>query len=213
MNRTWSIRLLLAAAGITAAVILGVIILGGGSHNASKPTATPLDETDFNPPRPVNDFTLTSQTGQPLKLSDLRGKVVVIFFGYTNCPDECPTTMADYKRVKAALGQDAARVAFVFISVDGARDTPQRLSDYLGAFDSSFIGLTGDDAAIRTVAKDYGVFFQRDPAPANDPNYAVEHTLSSFVLNTKGQLQIVFPYNTAPDLMAQRLQAVLREGA
>jgi len=211
MNRTWIIRLGAGAAALVVVVILLVINFGSGGESA-QPSATPLPGTVYDPPQAVGDFTLTSQTGAPLHLSDLRGKAVVIFFGYTNCPDVCPTTLADFKRVKANLGGDASRVAFVFISVDGARDTPERLAAYVGAFDPDFIGLTGDDATIRTVAKDYGVFFQRVAASADDPNYLVDHTASSFVLDPEGRLALVMPYQADAQAMAQRIRAVLDRG-
>jgi protein SCO1/2 len=179
--------------------------LTGGQGN---PTATPLPGTLYDPPLQVSDFTLTSDTGQPFRLSDLRGKAVVLFFGYTHCTDVCPTTMADFKRVKTALGSDAARVAFVFISVDGARDTPDVLAAYVHAFDPQFIGLTGDEATVSAIAKDYGVFFQR--VDNGTPDYEVEHTSTTFVVDTEGRLRIVFPYQTDPAVMAQRIQALLR---
>jgi protein SCO1/2 len=164
----------------------------------------------LDPPKEVSDFTLTSDANAPFHLSDLRGKVAVLFFGYTHCPDVCPTTMADFKRVKADLGDDAARVVFVFISVDGARDTPDRLAAYVHAFDPDFIGLTGDDATIRAIAQDYGVFFQR--VNGDDPdNYMVDHTASSFAIGPEGKLRIVFSYQSDPAGMAQRIQSLLKK--
>lgn len=209
MNRLWVFRLSAAlAAGIVIVILLAINFGSGGE--SSTPSATPLPGTLYDPPQAVSDFTLTSQTGEPLHLSDLRGKAVVIFFGYTNCPDVCPTTLADFKRVKTHLGADVGRVTFVFISVDGARDTPERLAAYVGAFDPEFIGLMGDDATIRTIAKDYGVFFQQVAAAADNPNYLVDHTASSFVVDPQGRLALVFPYQADALGMAQRIRDVLR---
>jgi protein SCO1/2 len=185
-----------------------LLVACGSGGTAPGPTATPLPGTVLDPPKEVGDFTLTSDTGQPLSLSDLRGKAVLIFFGYTHCPDVCPTTLADFKRVKADLGRDAARVVFVFISVDGMRDTPERLATWVHAFDPDFIGLTGTDAEIHAVAQDYGVFFQRvDSGDAE--NYSVDHTASSFVVGPDGKLRIVFSYQSDPAGMAQRIRALL----
>jgi protein SCO1/2 len=196
---------LLALAAVFTLLVAACGSLTGGQAG---PTATPLPGTVYDPPLQVGDFTLTSNTGQPLSLSDLHGKAVVLFFGYTHCTDVCPTTMADFKRVKAALGGDADRVAFVFISVDGARDTPDVLAAYVHAFDPDFIGLTGDEQTVRAVAQDYGVFFQRVDSGTAD--YEVQHTSTSFVVDPEGRLRIVFPYQTDPAIMAQRIQALLR---
>jgi protein SCO1/2 len=199
----------------TGSVGLGVIVFAalimagcGSGGQSSGPTATPLPGTLLDPPKVVSDFTLTRDANQPFHLTDLRGKVAILFFGYTHCPDVCPTTMADFKRVKADLGDDAARVAFVFISVDGARDTPDRLAAYVHAFDPDFIGLMGDDATIRAIAQDYGVFFQRVNYD-NPDNYLVDHTAASFAVGPDGKLRIVFSYQSDPAGMAQRIRSLL----
>jgi protein SCO1/2 len=197
-------------------LVLLIVIVGltgcTRPDNSPAPTATPLPGTVLDPPREVRDFTLTSHTGEPLRLSDLRGKVVLMFFGYTHCPDVCPTTLAEFKRVKAELGDDASKVAFVFISVDGARDTPEQLAAYVSAFDPTFIGLTGEDVTIRTITKDYGVFFQRvNYDSAQEGNYLVDHTASSFVLDAEGRLSIIFPYQTDPAIMAGRIRRLVNQ--
>jgi protein SCO1/2 len=203
-RKTWSV-------GLGVIVCAALIMAGCGSGGQSSgPTATPLPGTLLDPPKTVSDFTLTSDANQPFHLSDLRGKVAILFFGYTHCPDVCPTTMADFKRVKADLGDDAARVAFVFISVDGARDTPDRLAAYVHAFDPDFIGLMGDDATIRAIAQDYGVFFQRVNYD-NPDNYLVDHTATSFAVGPEGKLRIVFSFQSDPAGMAQRIRSLLKK--
>jgi protein SCO1/2 len=203
LRKTWAV-------GLALVVFFGSIAAGcGSSSGSSGPTATPLPGTVLDPPKVVSDFTLTSDANQPFHLSDLRGKVAVLFFGYTHCPDVCPTTLADFKRVKAHLGDDADRVSFVFISVDGARDTPERLATYVHAFDPDFIGLTGDDATLRTIAQDYGVFFQRVNYD-NPDNYLVDHTASSFAVGPEGKLRVVFAYQSDPAGMAQRIRSLLK---
>jgi protein SCO1/2 len=203
-RKTWSV-------GLGVIVFAALIMAGCGSGGQSSgPTATPLPGTLLDQPKTVSDFTLTSDANQPFHLSDLRGKVAILFFGYTHCPDVCPTTMADFKRVKADLGDDAARVAFVFISVDGARDTPDRLAAYVHAFDPDFIGLMGDDATIRAIAQDYGVFFQRVNYD-NPDNYLVDHTATSFAVGPEGKLRIVFSFQSDPAGMAQRIRSLLKK--
>ncbi len=197
-------------AALAVLLVAGAIGLAGcGSEPGdSGPTATPLPGTVLDPPKNVADFTLTDQTGASFNLSDLRGKVVLLFFGYTNCPDVCPTTLSEFKRIKQLVGADADRVAFVFVSVDGARDTPERLAAYVGAFDPAFIGLTGDDASIRTIGQDYGLFYQRQSYGDGD-NYLVDHTASTFVIGPEGRLRVIIPYGTAPDVVVQRVRALL----
>jgi len=187
-------------------VMLGGCSQGGGE---AQPTSTPLPGTVLDPPRDVADFTLTAHTGEPMKLSDLRGKSVLIFFGYTHCPDVCPLTLAEFKKVKTELGSSAGQVAFVFISVDGERDTPERLTQYVTAFDPDFIGLTGDDSTLRTISRDFGVFFQRQNS--NDTNYLVDHTASSFVVDPDGRLHIVYPFDTDPAIIAQGIRKLLEK--
>lgn len=191
---------------MTIALLSTALAACGGGDDAG-PTVTPLPGTLLDPPKEVGDFALTDQDGQPFRLSDLRGKVALLFFGYTNCPDICPTTLAEFKRVKALLGDDAERVAFVFVSVDGVRDTPERLAAYVRAFDPQFIGLTGDDATLRPIARDFGVFYQRVNYES-DINYLVDHTASTFVVDQQGRLRLVFPYGTDPAAIVTRLRAL-----
>jgi protein SCO1/2 len=192
--------------GVAIALLSAALMACGGGGDGG-PTATPLPGTLLDPPKEVGDFTLTDQDGQPFRLSDLRGRVALLFFGYTNCPDICPTTLSEFKRVKALLGDDAERVAFVFVSVDGARDTPERLAAYVRAFDPQFIGLTGDDASLRPIARDFGVFYQRVNYES-DVNYLVDHTASTFVVDQQGRLRLVFPYGTDPAAIVTRLRAL-----
>lgn len=194
---------------LLAGAVIGLAGCSSGDETPAGPTATPLPGTIFDPPREVGDFTLTSHTGQPLSLSDLEGKAVMLFFGYTHCPDVCPTTLAEFKRVKNLLGDTASEVAFVFVSVDGERDTPERLAAYVGAFDPDFIGLTGDDAAIRAIGQDYGLFYQRSTYDESAAGYLVDHTASTFVLGPEGRLRIVYPYQTDPAIVADGIRRVL----
>ena len=111
--------------------------------------------------------------------------------------------------MKSLLGRDADEVTFVFVSVDPQRDTPERLAEYVGAFDPAFIGLTGDDAALRPIAQEFGVYYQAVPLEGSETAYTVDHTASSFALDREGRLAIAFSYGTPPDAIVQRIRAAL----
>lgn len=193
-----------------ALLLVSALVLSGCGTDGddSGPTATPLPGTVLDPPKPLGDFTLTGHTGDPFQFSSLRGNVAVLYFGYASCPDVCPTTLADYRRVKAILGEDAQQVRFLFISVDPLRDTPERLASYITAFDPDFLAATGDDATLRTIARDYGVFYQRVDYE-NDKNYLVDHTASTFIVGPAGDLRAVTPYGTEPDVIALYIRDIL----
>jgi protein SCO1/2 len=157
------------------------------------------------------DFTLVDHTGRTRTLADFRGKAVVMFFGYTHCPDVCPTTMAELKMVKEQLGQDGGRVQVLFVTVDPERDTQQVLAQYVPAFDPGFIGLRGDSAATAKVAKEFKVFYQKVPGSRPD-NYSVDHTAGSYVFDPQGRLRLFVRHGNAADL-ASDLRALLHPAA
>jgi protein SCO1/2 len=160
------------------------------------------------------DFTLLDQNGQPRKLSDSRGKSVLIFYGYTHCPDVCPLSMADFKRIKADISTSdpalASQVDFVMISVDGERDTPEVMKRYVEAFDPQFIGLTGPSSEVAAIGKDYGVRFEKQKPVGTQAAYLMAHTSFTYLLDAQGYWQYAFPFGTPPEQIAQELLRVLR---
>jgi protein SCO1/2 len=222
---------------VSIAFVLGLFAVGFLISNLLNPTLQPLSQSIFadasrptggstvDPPHLLQDFTLTSHTGEPISLSDLRGRAVLMFFGYTHCPDVCPTTLADYRRVKQALGDEADKVAFVFISVDGARDTPDVLAQYLGQFDTDFIGMMGDETTLRRVGAGYGLLFQQETISVEHEheegythqhgddldaeNYFVQHTSPSFLIDQDGYLRLVYFYGTEPEVIAEGIRQIL----
>lgn len=152
-------------------------------------------------PRPPTDFTLTDADGRPFALSALRGKPTLLFFGFTQCPDLCPTTLDEFKGAKRALGADADRLQVVFISVDPEHDTNATIKSYLATFDPSFIGLRGDDATLKRVANNYEFSYQKVPLP--DGGYTFEHTATSFLIDAQGQLRVIYPYGVPANALAQ----------
>jgi protein SCO1/2 len=151
-----------------------------------------------------------SSTGEPLSLSDLRGKVVLVYFGYTFCPDACPTTMAQLKKVPPALGDNAEDVQVVMITVDPQRDTPEALREYLAAFDPSFIGLTGTEDEIRAAASPFGIYFAAHEGSAAS-GYLVDHTSAVTAIDKAGYARLVFPHETPGEDIAADVRQLARE--
>jgi len=177
-------------------VVLAVVALGGCSGSGASFKNTDVTGADYG-----KDFTLTDHTGKTRTLADFRGKVLVVFFGYTYCPDVCPTTLADLKIAKDQLGRDGARLQVVFVTVDPDRDTRELLANYVSAFDPSFIGLYGDVAATARVAKEFKVFYQK-VAGKTPGNYTVDHTAGSYVFDSQGRLRLLVRPGNVPNLVA-----------
>lgn len=145
--------------------------------------------TDITGLNYARDFHLTDHTGKPRSLADFKGKVVSIFFGYTQCPDVCPTTMSEMSQVMKKLGPDASKLQVLFITVDPERDTQALLAQYAPAFDPSFIGLRGDEATTAATAKEYKVFYEKVPGKT-PTTYTVNHTAGSYVYDPQGRLRL-----------------------
>jgi protein SCO1/2 len=160
-------------------------------------------------PIPAPDFKLTDQYGQSFRLSDQRGKVVLLFFGYTNCPDVCPTTLATWKQVYDALGDDANRVRFVFITVDPERDTPERLQQHLAIFNPNFIGLTGLPEELERVYKAYGIYHEKDTSSETAAGYLVNHSASVLLLDADGRWRENFPFGTPAEDVVHDIRELL----
>ncbi|MBL8153516.1 MAG: SCO family protein [Anaerolineae bacterium] len=199
--------LLIAACGGSASTV-----------NTPSPTAEPTQQisqpgaegiTVIAPPIKVSDFTLTNQTGTEAHLRDYQGNLVLFAFGYTHCPDVCPVTLARFKQIKDRLGESAAQVTVAFITVDGFRDTPERLNEYLKIFDPAFVGLTGSEELTREVIKEYGGQFIINDTEGLRKNYTVDHTASSFLLDADGQWIRTYEYNTDPDIVVADILSVL----
>jgi protein SCO1/2 len=156
-------------------------------------------------------FSLTDHTGKPRTLEDFRGKVVVLFFGYTRCPDVCPTTMVELKEVMGKLGKDADRVQVVFVTLDPERDTAQVLAQYVPAFDSRFMGLRGDLPATQKMAKDFKVYFEKRVGTTAD-SYTIDHTAASYVFDPAGRLRLFVKHDQVGTL-ADDIRTLLKEPA
>jgi len=155
------------------------------------------------------DFELVDTNGQAFKLSSLRGKVVLIYFGYTGCPDACPTDLLLFRDVLARLGSRKDRVQPIFISVDPARDTPQHLAAYASNFSPAILALTGSEQKLRRVAKAYGSYFDYVGRTPGSTTYTVDHSVNIYVVNGQGKLVSVIPYGTPIDEVVRRIEGLL----
>lgn len=162
-------------------------------------------------PQEAADFTLTSAAG-PVSLSDYEGKVVLLYFGYTFCPDVCPGTLADLGAVLREMGDDAAAIQVIMVTVDPERDTPEQLTEYMSHFHPSFVGLSGTEQEIGTVAAQYGVFYERHEGTAAT-GYLVDHTARVFVIDPQGEYWLSFPFGMEREQMRSDLQHVLERGS
>ncbi len=164
----------------------------------------------IDPPLPVTDFTLQTANSELFHLSDERGKIVLLFSGYTNCPDVCPTTLATFKQVYEKLGNNAQKVRFVMVTADPERDTPEKVAAYAALFNPEFIGLSGNPTDLEPIWKELGVFVEKQDSNSA-VGYLVSHTASVYVIDQSGNLLMTFPYGTNAVDMADDLTQLLKQ--
>ena len=191
-------------------VVMALIVLAGAGGWLAASSLLPYEYhgQELRPPQPVADFTLTAAGDRRVSLSQFRGKLVVLYFGYTFCPDVCPTTLAELGRGLQKMGGRAADVQVIMITVDPERDTPARLAEYVGHFDPTFIGLTGAAEQIAAVAKGLGIHYQKREGTAAS-GYLVDHTASVLALDRTGALRLLFPFGAPGDEIAEDLRRLL----
>lgn len=157
----------------------------------------------------AKDFALIDQNGQPRSLADFKGKAVVLFFGYTQCPDVCPTTMFEMTKVMTQLGPLAERVQVLFVTVDPERDTQDLLAAYVPNFDKRFLGLYGNAEATAKVAKEFKVFYQKSPGKTPE-SYTMDHTAASYVFDPQGRIRLYVQYGQKPEAIVHDLKLLLK---
>lgn len=191
--------------GVGVAIGLAIVLAGWQFVQSNYK----LHGSVIDPAIPAADFTLVDQNGASFRLSDQSGKIVLIFFGYTHCPDVCPVTLSQFKQIKKQLGKKADQVRFVFITVDPDRDTMEELRRYVPNFDPDFIGLTGSTPDLEKVWKSYGVFSEKQPADSQG-NYMVDHTARTYLVDQQGNWRLTYPFGIESSQMIADLEHLLR---
>lgn len=161
----------------------------------------------FEPALPAVDFTLTNQDGQPVRLTDYQGKLILLVFGYTHCPDACPVTLSSLNRALEELGDARGQVQVLLISVDPESDTPAVLKEYLSRFNPAFVGLTGSPQEIEAVTRAYGVHVEDE---GSTDGHFVAHTALTYVIDREGRQVLAFPWQMEPQEIAADLKFLLR---
>lgn len=193
--------LVLAAAGALAI---------SGCERAAPPHH--FNAIDLTGARYAQGFNLPDFDGKPRTLADFKGKLAVVFFGYTQCPDACPTTMAELAGILKTLGPDASRIQVVFISVDPSRDSPALLKSYVTNFRPDFLALRGDEAQTRAVIKDFKLIVEKVPGKTPD-SYTIDHTAGTYIFDPQGRVRLFASQSLDPALLTDDLKALLAEKA
>ena len=186
-------KVMLVGLGLIA--LIGVVI----AVTILLPKTDTFRGTLYEPALPAPEIELTQGNGGSFKLSEMRDNVILLFFGYTSCPDVCPTTLSEMKRVLVEMGADAEQVQVVFVTVDPERDTPQKLQEYVSIFNPAFIGLSGSREDLEKVWSDYGVYREEEELPNSATGYLVNHTARVYLIDRDGNLRLSYSYGTPTD--------------
>ena len=176
---------------------------------SSKP-AVSFSGVDITGASYARTLSLPDANGQPRTLGDFKGKVTVVFFGYTQCPDVCPTTMTELAQVKKSLGSDGDKLQAVFVTIDPERDTPEILKAYMGSFDPSFVALRGTLEQTQAAAKEFKVYFAKVPGKT-EGSYTMDHSAGSFILDAKGNPRVFERYGAGPEGLTADVKALIAQ--
>lgn len=184
-------------------IFLALALLLAGCDTSPQFANADLSYADFG-----KDFALTDHNGKARTLADFRGKAVIVFFGYTQCPDVCPTTLTEMAEVLKLLGADADKVQVLFVTVDPARDTRELLAQYVPHFNPTFLGLYGDEAATAKTAQEFHIFYKKQPG-STPTTYTIDHTAGSYIYDPSGKLRLYAKYGEKPEQIAKDLKLLL----
>lgn len=193
------------------AALAAFVALGFAGCQKAAPDQPAFKGIDLTGAEYARQLSLTDQNGRARSLADFKGKVLVVFFGYTQCPDVCPTTMAEVAEVKRSLGADGDKVQGIFVTIDPARDTADLLKNYLASFDPSFIGLRGSEEQTQAAAKEFKVFYTKVPGKT-EGSYTMDHTAGSYVFDAQGRLRLFVRYGGSSEALASDLKTLLTTG-
>jgi protein SCO1/2 len=199
-------RTVLASISAWALAAAGASVLPACSEDKPQFKAIDLTGADY-----ARDFQLTDHNGQQRSLKDFRGKVVVMFFGYTQCPDVCPTSLAEMAEAKKLLGPEGAKVQGLFVTLDPERDTPEVLKAYMANFDPSFLALRGTPEQLAALAKEFKIYYKKVEGKT-PTSYTLDHSAASYVYDTQGRLRLYTRYGTGPQALASDLLLLLQQG-
>jgi len=195
---------------LLASLLACVLTLSACDHKGVPLPKTAFANTDVTGLDYGKDFSLTDHNGKPRTIADFRGKLVFVFFGYTHCPDICPTTLSDMAGIMKSLGPDADKLQVLFITLDPERDTPAVMAGYVPAFHPEFLGLYGDRLATEKVAREFKIFQQRVPGP-DGKSYTIDHTAASYVFDTRGHLRLFVRHGQSGAPLLKDLKLLLSE--
>ncbi|MBK9441471.1 MAG: SCO family protein [Comamonadaceae bacterium] len=201
MNKRNALKTIVASAIWTGAIGQFVACSDGGM----KFTAIDITGAEY-----ARDFALTDHNGQARTLKDFQGKIVMMFFGYTQCPDVCPTSMVEMATIKKLLAKDGDRLQGLFVTIDPDRDKAEMLKAYMENFDPTFLALLPAPDKLAALAKDYKVYYKKVDGPT-PTSYTMDHTAGSYVYDTKGKLRLFTRYGTKPELTAADIQQLLKQ--
>ena len=193
-------------------LLFGVVLALGllsGCDRGGPPKAS-FKAVDITGAEYARELSLPDADGKPRQLADFKGKVTLVFFGYTQCPDVCPTTLAELAAVKRDLGKDGERVQGVFVSVDPERDTPEILKAYMAGFDAGFVALRGTPEQTQAAARNFKVFFAKAPGKT-EGSYTVDHTAGSYVFDAQGKVRLFVRYGSGAEALRHDLKLLLDE--
>jgi protein SCO1/2 len=196
---------------VLAATLVAAATLTG-CDRASSPSKSAFKSLDITGASYGRELSLTDPDGQRRTLGQLQGKLAVVFFGYTQCPDVCPTTLTNLAEAQRLMGPDGDKLVGVFVSVDPERDKPALLKDYVGSFSPQWLGLTGTPDEVAAAAKEFKVFYRKVPGKT-ETSYTVDHTAASYVYDTRGRLRLYVRHATPPADMAADFKRLLADGS
>jgi len=192
------------------ALALVVLLAALGACGKTEPPPPKFLATDITGAPWGRDFKLTDHSGRVRTLADFRGKLVALFFGYTHCPDVCPTTLSDFAMALRELGADGEKVQVLFVTVDPERDTPELLARYVPSFNPGFLGMSTDPVSLAALAKEFKVVYQKNTVKG-PADYLMDHSAGTYVFDSQGRLRLLIAYGTGPRAIAQDLRTLLSQ--